>query len=560
MRKLLLLLIIISLGHIRLSAFQQQRTISSIYEDILRGQSEFKFDNIEFVDDVSELMDESDPDTLQYVNAIGEILGVDDIVSELYELELTKIDVLNSSGSLFLYYLSIDTVDINESQFDILDVSFNEISALLLAEDNFTELYIDTNYIGTYSAEDCVFSVVDVVDNVFEELFDEFQADIQESYTVEGNDFYDGLGLDFAEAHSNAFVTITDNIFESRKSKMYIKDGEDSAVFRTQFILTTIGDLSELYLVGNQFLSDGDNEIVSIEANFNDLVIGENIIENDLLLDGSVQNYLNITENQIERKVSMTDLNIRETGRMQVSLDSLLSNKLAIAQFQENYSDISFESENLDDHVIQSRGQYFHFSNEKDGVLNQAEFNTLISDYYRIHAFYKENGYHEYADRVYLSMKDVELRKLHAEWLEQGGLERLIKWQLNSILKFYTKYGTSPTRAIIISFYVLLAFTLFYFFFPSEWDTRSKAQILIDFRYLRQKNDKGYIKPFFALIYDLSRSFVNAFSLSLNAFITLGFGAIPTTGLARYVCIFQGFLGWFLLSIFTASLISQILY
>lgn len=495
-----------------------------------------------------------------YMMAIEEMLGVEDIIGELYDIELSKIDILNSKGSLVLYYLNVDTLDINESEFELLDVSYSEIDAFLLAEDYFLEIYVDSNYIDTYSTEDCVYSVVEVTDNIFEELFDEFQADIQESYAVERNDFYDGMGLDFAEAHSNAYVTIADNIFESRKSKMYIVDGEDSAVFRTQFILTTIGDLSELYLVDNQFMSDGDNEIVSIEANFNDLVIGNNIIENDLLLDGSVQNYLNITGNQIERKVSMTDLNIRETGRMQVSLDSLLSNKLAIAQFQENYSDISFESENLEDHVNQSRGQFYQFYNEKDDMLNQAEFNTLISDYYRIHAFYKENGFHEYADRVYLSMKDVELRKLRAEWEEQGGLERLIKWQLNSILKFYTKYGTSPTRAIIISFYVLLAFTFFYFFFPSEWDTRSKAQILIDFRHLRQKNDKGYVKPFFALTYDLSRSFVNAFSLSLNAFITLGFGAIPTTGLARYVCIFQGFLGWFLLSIFTASLISQILY
>jgi hypothetical protein len=37
----------------------------------------------------------------------------------------------------------------------------------------------------------------------------------------------------------------------------------------------------------------------------------------------------------------------------------------------------------------------------------------------------------------------------------------------------------------------------------------------------------------------------------------LGFGNIPTKGVARYICIIQGFIGWFLLSIFTVALINQ---
>jgi hypothetical protein len=53
---------------------------------------------------------------------------------------------------------------------------------------------------------------------------------------------------------------------------------------------------------------------------------------------------------------------------------------------------------------------------------------------------------------------------------------------------------------------------------------------------------------------------LNAITLSLNSFVTLGFGNIPTKGAARYVCIFQGFLGWFLLSIFTVALINQVLF
>lgn len=64
------------------------------------------------------------------------------------------------------------------------------------------------------------------------------------------------------------------------------------------------------------------------------------------------------------------------------------------------------------------------------------------------------------------------------------------------------------------------------------------------------------------LVYVIYLIFVralNSTTLSINAFSTLGFGAIPVKGASRYITILEGFLGWFLLSIFSASLISQML-
>ena len=52
---------------------------------------------------------------------------------------------------------------------------------------------------------------------------------------------------------------------------------------------------------------------------------------------------------------------------------------------------------------------------------------------------------------------------------------------------------------------------------------------------------------------------LNSIFLSINAFSTLGFGDIPVQGFSRYIAILEGFIGWFLLSIFSVSLISQIL-
>jgi hypothetical protein len=62
-----------------------------------------------------------------------------------------------------------------------------------------------------------------------------------------------------------------------------------------------------------------------------------------------------------------------------------------------------------------------------------------------------------------------------------------------------------------------------------------------------------------AIVYDLIIKVLNALMLSINTFTTLGFGEIPIKGLPRCLAIIQGFIGWFMLTIFSVSLISQLL-
>jgi hypothetical protein len=52
---------------------------------------------------------------------------------------------------------------------------------------------------------------------------------------------------------------------------------------------------------------------------------------------------------------------------------------------------------------------------------------------------------------------------------------------------------------------------------------------------------------------------LDAFIVSLNAFSTLGFGGIPFHGVARYVVVCEGLVGWLMLTIFSVSLIGQLL-
>ncbi|MCU0417707.1 MAG: potassium channel family protein [Cytophagaceae bacterium] len=51
----------------------------------------------------------------------------------------------------------------------------------------------------------------------------------------------------------------------------------------------------------------------------------------------------------------------------------------------------------------------------------------------------------------------------------------------------------------------------------------------------------------------------DAFTMSLNSFSTLGYGELPANEWVRYLTIIEGFIGWFLLSIFSVALISQII-
>jgi len=77
-----------------------------------------------------------------------------------------------------------------------------------------------------------------------------------------------------------------------------------------------------------------------------------------------------------------------------------------------------------------------------------------------------------------------------------------------------------------------------------------------------QKRSTGIVLLwiFFSVCFALVVKLLNALTLSVNAFTTLGFGSIPTRGIARYAAILQGFIGWGLMTIFSATLIKQFLY
>jgi hypothetical protein len=88
--------------------------------------------------------------------------------------------------------------------------------------------------------------------------------------------------------------------------------------------------------------------------------------------------------------------------------------------------------------------------------------------------------------------------------------------------------------------------------FPDEWENMSSTKKIIA---------TGLYGVVFivTVLWFLLIHILDSVALSLNVFSTLGFGQIPIKGIPRYLTILEGFIGWFLLSIFSVSLISQVI-
>jgi|GEM_PF-6551689 len=278
-------------------------------------------------------------------------------------------------------------------------------------------------------------------------------------------------------------------------------------------------------------------------------------------------------------------------------------------------------------------------SGNASDFLNYSEYISSLNKFYLT---YKNRGDLQSSNKIYVEMKDAEYYRLKFLYDENGGFENYLKFKLNGFLKYFADYGTNPVKSVKISAYVILIFSLFYFFIHSEWDKinrrflmnkgrqlisyfnseqkledfytqthqenieeyiefkksleNSKSEVPIFFGFflkplywislIRHKSSQGIYKKleilkgkwidldarkklivssitlisvFFYGLYLFSIRSINSLMLSINTFTTLGFGEIPVKGIGRYIAILEGFLGWFLLSIFSVSLISQII-
>ena len=245
-----------------------------------------------------------------------------------------------------------------------------------------------------------------------------------------------------------------------------------------------------------------------------------------------------------------------------LSFDDIMGYKLISA-----YADMSAYQELLDSgynedslYDILQQTNYeplsYYFCKSKEELSNRNQYKDLITSYYRLYAIFKSNGDISSANNAYIEMKEVEARRLRYDALNEKNFKSLFRWGLNRLLYYYTSHGTDPAKAIVSSFYVILFFGGIYFLFG----LRLPFDVLKRYvKIIKGSKHRQYRKFWFRLLI-IALIFMDSVALSVNSFITLGFGNIPQYGGTKYFTIIEGFVGWFLLSIFTVALINQVLF
>lgn len=201
-----------------------------------------------------------------------------------------------------------------------------------------------------------------------------------------------------------------------------------------------------------------------------------------------------------------------------------------------------------------------YYGNSDQELSRTDRFNELVAVYARLHTIFKSNGDIIGANGSYAELQQLYTSLYGYKWRTEGGMKGWFRWRLNQLLDFYMNYGTDPAKALIVTFYILLAFALIYIIYPSEWDVAIKKEWITALKGLANRERPNTVRAFGKVVFLSGLNVVNAFTLSINSFVTLGFGAIPTTGISRYLCVLQGFIGWFLLSLFTVAIINQVIF
>lgn len=556
-------------------AFQSQRSLklSEIYREIIQTNDlVLQYKNVRIEDDITTNENAERPEL--FIQSLAQKLKMTiptDSMGIITNVEHLYLD--NASGqnisftALHLNVLSIEDGQFRNLNFDSFHVDTVELVSIVVTD---TFMIQRSHFMEFYDLEN-EYNEHHIYSSEYSGYYNMVYTKIHRELHIYDSRFKEGahIGPHFEGTYTD--FLIENSIFEAIESAtplLLTEVSPDSIIYRTQAAFNVFGELDHITLDGNTFLTtEGYNEqFVYIQGDFDGLSIHDNKFGSQLYIEGKVSNQMDFLGNEVNGNLILSDL-ILEGKNNEVHWRDLGGFKFAaVTKAAEMFTDPNYGHDLSEEQIDALFRQTSNFAfktyrgNTDEEFEDEDLFQRLISSYYRIYKVFKDNGQINDANQTYVEMKDVQLGQLKYKYKTYGGLENLIQWKLNQLLRFYTDYGTNPSRAIRISIFVVVIFSIFYFFFPSEWDTKSKKQLISDYSTLIEKNEHGYFKPFLRLSGGFFVSLVNAMTLSLNSFVTLGFGSIPTSGLARYICILQGFIGWFLLSVFTASLINQVLF
>ena len=99
---------------------------------------------------------------------------------------------------------------------------------------------------------------------------------------------------------------------------------------------------------------------------------------------------------------------------------------------------------------------------------------------------YKSRGDLESANACYVQMKSVQTRMLEYKYKKNKTLNNYFNLKINEFLAYFCDYGTNPAKSLIISMYIILYFSVFYFFFYSSWDKINRGFFIRKYKRLTE--------------------------------------------------------------------------
>lgn len=235
----------------------------------------------------------------------------------------------------------------------------------------------------------------------------------------------------------------------------------------------------------------------------------------------------------------------------------------------------------------------FILGNENSGYISSQGFKRIIqSDH--INSYQVENSYRviigylrdlnlrNEADSCYVIYRTYETNTLFKAWVHnKKDINLFINFIVSKTLNWYSSYSTDFIKALKNTVLIILFFAFLYLVQQLlSFRVNYKCGILLTTYALTKKN-KHFRQKFAVSLSTFKRKEQEIFSLmksnsflailwllfvkpilksvmvSINFFVTLGYGGVQANGKMKYIAIIEGLVGWFVLIMFTSCMLTK---
>ena len=122
--------------------------------------------------------------------------------------------------------------------------------------------------------------------------------------------------------------------------------------------------------------------------------------------------------------------------------------------------------------------------NSDEELMNFYFMDNITGSYTKLLNIYKSRGEMRSYNAAYIEMRDKQTAQSRLIYESNPSFQNYFDYQINRFTRAFSDYGTRPAKAIVIFFQVVLAFSVFYFFFPSSWNTTNNRTLMKRLSYL----------------------------------------------------------------------------